>query len=316
MRLNAVILDAESLGTGDVSLSAIELIDGVKVTAFDNTSEADILERIKDCDIVFTNKVPLTAKTLSKAPNIKYIGVLATGTNCIDMAYCTSHGIAVRNVEKYGTASVTQHTLMLLLNLVCKTQTQLNQAANGRWAEATQFCVMTPEVYELAGKTAVIVGFGELGKRFSTLLEALGMNVIIASAPGRETESRMPLDEALPFADVVSLHCLLDLSTEKMMNSERFALMKKGAFFLNTSRGGLVDERALLHSLESGHLGGAGLDVLTEEPPSWNNPLLNAELDNLLVTPHWAWGAVESRQRLINMAANHLKNFLATSSLD
>ncbi|MEM0912971.1 MAG: NAD(P)-dependent oxidoreductase, partial [Pseudomonadota bacterium] len=253
MNYNAVILDAESLGTGDVSIDIIKEIDGVNVTSFENTSESQVLQRIDGCEVVFTNKVPLSQNTLSKATSVKYIGVLATGTNCVDLSYCEKHGITVRNVEKYGTASVTQHALMLLLNLVCKTQEQLRRVASGGWSSAKQFCVMTSGVAELSGKTAVVVGYGELGKQFCTLLEVLGMKVIIASAPGRETEDRKRIDDALPLADVVSLHCLLSESTKRMMNTSRFALMKKGAFFINTSRGGLVDEDALLQSLLSGH---------------------------------------------------------------
>ncbi len=310
MKKKAVILDANSLGVGDVSLRAIEDIGSIDVISYENTPEIEILPRMQNADIVFTNKVPLYEKTLREAPNLKYIGVLATGTNCIDTDYCKSRGITVKNVEKYGTSSVTQHALMLLLNLVCKTQKQLQHARNGNWANSSQFCVMTPEVFELAGKTAVIVGYGELGKQFSRILEALGMNVTIASVPGRDSPSRMRLDEALPMADVVSLNCLLSPSTDKMMNEGRFSLMKKGAYFINTSRGGLVDEKALLQSLLSGHLGGAALDVLSTEPPDTNNALINANLDNLLITPHWAWGAVESRQRLIDIAASHLQAFL------
>ena len=309
MSLKAVILDANTLGE-DISIEPITSITGLDFTVYSTTQPHETLERIINCDIIFTNKVVLSKTLLSQAKNLRYIGVLATGVNCIDMAYCSQAGITVKNVEGYGTASVTQHAFMLLLNLACKSDMQFSQVKNNQWQQANRFCLPTPGVVELSGKTATIIGNGELGQAFGTIMQAMGIHVIKAQVPGRNIKQRVPLDEALKQSDIVSLHCLLSDHTSNMMDHERFQLMKKGAFLINTSRGGLIDEAALLHNLQNKHLGGAGIDVLSVEPPKAGNVLLEAKLPNLIITPHWAWGAVESRKRLVELAAQHLKTFI------
>ncbi len=307
--LKSVLLDADTLGQ-DVSLRAFDISQDIDLKVYRSTSANELLDRVTDATVIFTNKVELNRDTLSHCSQLKYIGVLATGMNCIDLNYCNDHNIIVKNVEGYGTASVTQHALMLLLNLSCHSLQQFHQVQQGQWQQSSQFCLQTRGVVELSGKNAVIIGFGELGKQFAKLCQALGMNVIVPSTPGRETSSRPTLEHVLPKADVVSLHCLLSEKTEKLINAERLSLMKTSAILINTSRGGLIDEEALYDALKKNEIRGAGLDVLTQEPPSPDNILLSSGLPNLIITPHWAWGATESRQRLIDIASSHYKNFL------
>lgn len=305
----SVILDADTLGQ-DVSLKPFDISSQIELLIHSKTLPNEVLARVKDATVIFTNKVELNKEILVQCTRLRYIGVLATGTNCIDVDFCKKHNIEVQNVEGYGTASVTQHALMLLLNLACNSLQQIQQVQQGLWQQSANFCLQTPGVIELSGKNAVIVGYGELGKQFARLCETLGMNVIVPSTPGREKSSRPNLDDVLPDADVVSLHCLLSDKTCEMINSKRLSRMKRSAILINTSRGGLINESDLYIALKSQEIGGAGLDVLTVEPPSSNNILLKSNLPNLIITPHWAWGAKESRQRLVNIAASHYTKFL------
>ena len=247
---------------------------------------------------------------LEQAPRCRYIGILATGMNNVDLDYCKQRGITVNNVAGYGTDSVAQHTLMLMLNLATSALATMRQVQQGEWSQSPFFCLLDNPVIELAGKHLVIVGYGTLGQRVAELAKAFGMRVSVAARPGTQHTSRRPLDELLPEADVVSLHCQLSDDTAEMINAERLALMKPGAFLINTARGGLIDEQALLTALTQNQIGGAALDTLSVEPPPADHPLLNAQLPNLLITPHSAWAAKEARQRLITLAVNKLSAFL------
>ncbi|MBU3020284.1 D-2-hydroxyacid dehydrogenase [Aestuariibacter sp. A3R04] len=308
--MKAVLLDADTLHPTTLDLRRLTDLP-ITLTQYAQTSMAECAERIADADIILTNKVILNEKLLSHAHKCQYIGVMATGTNNIDKAYCQSHGITVANVEGYGTDAVAQHALMLLLNLTTSFNAYQRDVNQGVWSDGPHFCLLNHPVYELAGKHLVIVGYGELGRRFAELARALGMRVSVAARPGKADDCRPTLDKLLPEADVVSLHCLLSDDTYHLIDKTRLSLMKPTALLINTARGALIDEHALLVALKSGTIGGAGLDGLSAEPPPRDHPLLNTGLSNLLITPHSAWVAAEARQRLVNIAAKQLADFLA-----
>ncbi|GGF63882.1 D-2-hydroxyacid dehydrogenase [Alteromonas lipolytica] len=307
--MRAVILDGDSLGT-DLTLDEFSALP-IELIRYPATTPAQVDERIRDADIVLVNKVVLNADSLCQAAQLKYVGVLATGTNNVDTDYCQQHNIVVKNVDGYGTDSVAQHAMMLLLNLATSFVPTRQQVKQGDWSRSPFFCLLDNPVMELAGKHLVIVGYGTLGQRFAELARAFGMRVSVAARPGTDAPDRQPLDTLLPEADVLSLHCQLSPQTEKMMNAERLALMKSSALLINTARGGLIDEAALVSALNNGVIAGAALDTLSVEPPPSDHPLLNADLPNLLITPHSAWSAKDARQRLVQIAADRLNAFIA-----
>jgi len=259
---------------------------------------------------VLVNKVVLNVDALGQAEKLRYVGVLATGTNNVDTEYCQQHGIRVNNVDGYGTDSVAQHAMMLLLNLATSFAPTTQQVKQGDWSRSPYFCLLDNPVIELAGKHLVIVGYGTLGQRFAELARAFGMKVSVAARPGTTSAERRALDDLLPEADVVSLHCQLSQQTEKLINAERLALIKPSALLINTARGGLIDETALVTALNEGQIAGAALDTLSVEPPPADHPLLQLDLPNLLITPHSAWSAIEARQRLVQIAAERLQAFI------
>lgn len=315
--MKAVILDANSLGPGDVSLGPITGLP-LQWTVHDYTEPAEVAGRIADADIVLTNKAPIGDVELAAAPGLRYIGVLATGTNVIDLEAAAARGIVVTNVIGYGTGSVVQHTWALILALTTRLPDYNVAALDGRWAASRNFCLMDFPVVELAGKTLGIVGHGQLGKAVADIGRAFGMVVKVAALPWRHGEAadRVPLDQLLRKVDVLSLHCPLTEETRGLIGRRQLAMMKSSALLINCARGGLVDEQALAEALEDGEIAGAGVDVLTEEPPVNGNPLLNFDLPNLIVTPHSAWIARESRQRLIQQVADNLRGFLAGSPVN
>ena len=306
--MRAVVLDGDSLGT-DLSLREFESLP-ITLTRYPTTSPEQINERICDAEIVLVNKVVLNADALAQAEKLRYVGVLATGTNNVDTKYCQQHGIRVNNVDGYGTDSVAQHAMMLLLNLATSFAPTTQQVKQGDWSRSPYFCLLDNPVMELAGKHLVIVGYGALGQRFAELARAFGMKVSVAARPGTTSAERRALDGLLPEADVVSLHCQLSPQTDKLINAERLALMKSSALLINTARGGLIDEVALVTALNGGQIAGAALDTLSVEPPPADHPLLQLDLPNLLITPHSAWSAIEARQRLVQIAAERLQAFI------
>ncbi|HCB18402.1 MAG TPA: glycerate dehydrogenase [Alteromonas sp.] len=306
--MRAVVLDSDSLGT-DLTLSEFESLP-VTLTRYPTTTPEQVNERIRDAEIVLVNKVVLNADALGQAEKLRYVGVLATGTNNVDTDYCQQHGITVNNVDGYGTDSVAQHAMMLLLNLATSFAPTTQQVKQGDWSRSPYFCLLDNPVMELAGKHLVIVGFGTLGQRFAELARAFGMKVSVAARPGTTSAERRALDGLLPEADVVSLHCQLSPQTDKLINAERLALMKSSALLINTARGGLIDEVALVTALNGGQIAGAALDTLSVEPPPADHPLLQLDLPNLLITPHSAWSAIEARQRLVQIAAERLQAFI------
>jgi len=310
--MKAVILDAQTLAPDDLDLSSITGL-AFDWKLYDYCSPDQVAERIAGAEIVLTNKAPITAEQIEQNPQLKYIGVLATGTNNVDLHAAKEQAVVVTNIVKYGTASVVQHAWSLILALVTNQHAYTKAVKEGVWQQSRMFCLLDYPIVELYGKKLLIVGYGELGKAVASVARAFGMEVIVAQVPGSPSHNdavqRLPLCEALPQADVVSLHCPLTEQTCDLLGARELAQMKPGALLINTARGGLVNEQALVDALRSGYLGGAGFDVLAQEPPI-TNLLLDSDVPNLIITPHCAWGSRESRQRLVNIAGDNLKAFL------
>ncbi len=308
--MRAVFLDTSTLGT-DVDLNPL-VNDGNDWTLFDATEEDQVAERIREAEILVSNKVPLSGKLLKSADSLRFITVPATGTNNIDLDTAQSLGIPVSNCSAYGTASVSQHVLALILALATRLLDYRGAALDGRWERSPMFCLLDFPVMELQDKTLGIIGYGELGKGVARLAEAFGMQVLIANRPGktRIDKDRIPLDELLPQVDILSLHCPLTRETENLIGAREFSLMQRHALLINCARGGIVDETDLAQALIKGQIAGAGVDVLSEEPPRSGNILLDPTIPNLIVTPHSAWASREARQRIVHMTAENIKGFI------
>lgn len=305
----AAFLDLDSIGREDLDMSALER--AVEDWRWHGLVSVDELHQVlTDVDIVVSNKVVLTEQDLSRANKLKLVCVAATGTNNVDLVAAASHNIAVSNVSGYATASVAQHAYTLLLALTTRFGEYTAAVKHGQWSKSRFFCLLDYPVRELAGKTLGIVGYGHLGKAVAAIAEAFGMRVLLAKRNDEDQRpNRIALHDLLPQVDVLSLHCPLTESTRGLIGANELALMKPDAVLINTARGGLVDERALLEALHKQQIGGAGLDVLQHEPPPADDPLLNASLPNLIITPHTAWISRESRQRLINEIALNIEAF-------
>ncbi|WP_254274757.1 D-2-hydroxyacid dehydrogenase [Halomonas sp. 3H] len=309
--MKAVILDAASLGP-DIDLAPIRAqVDTLEVHPQSSTAEAR--ERLAGARVAIVNKVVLDGATLEALPDLELICVLATGTNNIDMAVAERLGIAVRNVTAYGTASVAQHTLMLMLTLANRLPLYQRDVAGGRWGESPFFCRMDHGTLQLEGKHLVIVGQGVLGSRVAQLAEAFGMRVTFAARPGKADDRRPSLAELAPEADVISLHCPLSDATRHLVDAALLATLRPGALLVNCARGGIIDEEAALAALREGRLGGLGVDVLPVEPPRDGHPLIDALAEplNLIVTPHNAWITPEARQNVVTLTAENLRTWLA-----
>lgn len=306
-RLSAVFLDHASLDQGDLDLQVLrDSADGL--TLYDATAPQQVAERIGEHQVAITNKVVIDEDVMQACPNLKAILIAATGTNNVDLQAAAQRGIAVYNCQAYGTPSVAQHTLMLMLVLITRYDSYRRAVQQGDWQRSSQFCLLDYPIGELSGRTLGILGYGELGQEVGRLASAFGMRVLVGSIPGRAHPDRPALEQLLPEVDVLTLHCPLTEATRGMIGAAELAAMKPGSLLINTGRGGLVDEQALVDSLRSGHLAGAGVDVLTEEPPVNGNPLLDAGLPNLVVTPHCAWGSREARQRIVGQLADNLRH--------
>ena len=307
----AVFLDHQSLDLGDLDLSPLEQqFDSLQL--YPATTPAQVAERLQGATAVISNKVMLDAASLAANPQLELILVAATGTNNVDLNAASAQGITVCNCQGYGTPSVAQHTLALLLALATRLCDYRQAVADGQWAKASQFCLLDYPIVELEGKTLGLLGHGELGGAVARLAEALGMRVLLGQIPGRPPrEGRLPLEELLPQVDALTLHCPLNEQTRHMIAARELALLRPGALVVNTARGGLIDEQALADALRAGHLGGAATDVLSVEPPVDGNPLLAPDIPRLIVTPHSAWGAVEARQRIVGQLADNAQGFFA-----
>ena len=307
---HAVILDAKSLGP-QIDLAAIrESVSHLEV--FEQSSTQQAAERLAEADIAIVNKVVLDAKTLQQLPKLRLICVLATGLNNIDLETAKANNIVVKNVAAYGTASVSQHTLMLMLSLANRLPLYQRDVAAGEWQRSDFFCLQDYPTLQLSGKHLVMVGQGELGSEVARLAKAFGMNVSFTARPGNETNDKRPsLDDLLADADVISLHCPLSDATKHLINRERLAKAKPSLLLINCARGGMIDEIAALDALRCGKLGGLAVDVLPAEPPRDGHPLLDALAEplNLIVTPHNAWVTPEARQNIVSLTANNISEW-------
>ena len=309
--MKIVILDGYTLNPGDLSWAELEQLG--QLTVYDRTEPAAVAGRIGDADIVFTNKTPITAETIGSCPNLRWIGVLATGYNIVDVEAASTRNIPVSNIPTYGTNAVAQFAIAQLLELCHHIGDHSRSVAQGDWNKCPDWCYWNTPLIELAGKTMGIIGFGRIGQQTAAIAKALGMTILANDSyhnPALEGDlcHYCDLDTLLAQSDVISLHCPLLPSTQGIINKDTIAKMKDGVMLLNTSRGPLIIEEDLAQALNSGKVGGAACDVVSTEPILPNNPLLQAK--NILITPHMAWAPKESRARLMGIATQNLKSYL------
>lgn len=309
--MNICILDGYSLNPGDLDWSPVERLGDV--TLFDRTPADKIVERAADADIVLTNKVPFSADTLRQLPRLRFICVLATGYNIIDTEAAARQGVVVANIPAYSTMSVAQMAFAHILNITNHVASYAREVADGKWTNCPDFCFWDSALTELAGKTMGIVGLGNTGMATARIAVAMGMKVVAMTSKSADTLPEgitpAPLDDVLASADVVSLHCPLTPSTRHLINAASIAKMKPSAILINTGRGPLVDEQAVADALNGGRLAAFGADVLSQEPPRGDNPLLSAR--NCFLTPHIAWATLEARTRLMSTATENVRQFIA-----
>lgn len=309
--MKIVILDGYTENPGDLSWEGFEKLGEVKV--YDRTPADEIVSRIGDAEVIYTNKTPISAETIARCPNLKYIGVLATGYNVVDVQAARERGIPVTNIPTYGTAAVGQFAIAMLLEICHHVAHHSDAVHQGRWENNADWCFWDYPLIELAGKTMGIIGFGRIGQTTGRIAKALGMRVIaydsFESDAGREIGEYVSLDELLAQSDVISLHCPLFPQTQGIIDKDAIAKMKDGVIILNNSRGPLIVEQDLADALNSGKVYAAGVDVVSTEPIRADNPLLTAK--NCLITPHISWAPKESRQRLMDIAVNNLGAYLA-----
>ena len=310
--MKIVVLDGYCLNPGDLSWDTLRAVGPLEV--YDRTPEDQVADRAAGASMLLTNKTPLSAAVLAQLPDLKYIGVLATGYNIVDVAAAKSRGVTVCNIPTYGTASVAQFAFALLLELCHRVGAHSEAVRQGEWSRSADWSFWKYPLIELAGKTMGIVGLGRIGRQTAAIAHALGMRVVAhdsirTNAPDYPGFSWLPIDRLLAESDVVSLHCPLTPDNKGLIDRRRVAGMKRTAFLLNTSRGPLVNDQELADALNEGVIAGAGLDVLSIEPPTEGNPLLMAR--NCIVTPHIAWATREARERLLGIAVENVEAFLA-----
>lgn len=305
-----VILDAETTNPGDLSWDWLKEYGELEI--YPRTPKELILKRCKNADTVITNKTPLEKDDLEKMPNLKFVAVLATGYNVVDTAYLKQRNIPVSNIPAYSTQAVAQLVFAHITEFYNAVSLHSNDVKSGGWSRCPDFCYQLSPLTELCGKTIGIIGFGKIGQAVADIAEAYKMNLLAVS--GHETEQTgrknfgwSTLDELARKSDIVTLHCPLTEKTEKIINADFLSKMKPTALLINTARGGAVDEQALAAALNSGKIAGAGVDVLSTEPPKADNPLLNAK--NCNITPHIAWAAYETRERLMQILKNNVQAF-------
>ncbi len=280
--------------------------------AYAHTSPSEVVERLQGATVVISNKVAITREMLAQLPDLKLIAVAATGYNQIDVAAAREYTVGVCNIRDYAIHGVAEHTLMLMLSLRRQLLAYRQRLAAGEWQTAAGFCLFAEPLHDLAGSRMAIVGSGALGQATAALARAFGMDVVFVERKGvaQVRDGYVAWDEALTSADVISLHCPLNEATKNMIAAAELAQMKSSAILINTARGGLVDEAALLAALQAGQIAGAGVDVLVAEPPRAGNALLDVQLPNLIVTPHVAWASVETMQTLADQLIGNIDCFL------
>ena len=311
--MKIVILDGYTENPGDLSWDALAALGDL--TVYDRTdirNEAEIIARIGDAEVVYSNKTPISRAVIDACPNMKFISLLATGYNVVDYQYAREKGIPVTNIPGYSTDAVAEHTFALLLEICRNVGLHSRTVHEGRWSSNPDFCYWDTPLMELAGKTMGIIGFGSIGRRVGRIARAFGMEVLATGSreteEGRAIGTYVALDTLLARADVVTLHCPLFPETQGLINAENIAKMKDGAILLNTARGGVIVDQDVAQALNSGKLRAAGMDVVTTEPIPADNPLLGAK--NCFLTPHIAWAAKETRQRLMDRAVANLRAYL------
>ncbi|MCL1141902.1 D-2-hydroxyacid dehydrogenase [Shewanella gaetbuli] len=307
--MNIVVLDGFTLNPGDLSWQGFEQL--AQCVVYDHTEQHDVVARANKADIVLTNKTVLSAHTLKQLPNVKYIGVLATGTNVVDVEYAKQHGIVVTNIPAYGPDAVAQMVFAHILSHTQQVALHDSAVKQGHWSEQRDFCFTLAPLMSLKGKTIGLIGYGDIAQHVAKIALSFGMNVLVHT-PTPKTElaqgvSWCTLTDLLPQSHFVSLHCPLTPATEQLIDQPLLAQLPKNTLIINTARGGLVNEQALADWLNAGK-GFAAVDVLSTEPPSPNNPLLSAK--NITITPHIAWATKEARQNLMNIAVDNCQQFI------
>ena len=308
--MKAVFLDYATMGPGLDLRPLRALLPELEI--FDVTRDDQVAPRIRDAEFIFANKIRLTPDLLENATQIRFIGLTATGTDNVDLEAAQQHGIAVCNIRAYCTESVVEHVFGTLLSLSHNLHRYNASVRAGEWQRAQDFCMLTHPIRELSAMTLGVVGYGELGTAVATMARAFGMNVLISARPGAVSidNDRVLFDDLLKRSDAISLHCPLNDETRNLFDADAFARMKDNAILINTARGGLVDSQALVDALQSGRLSGAAIDVLSKEPPRRGDPLLDYVGDNLIMTPHIAWGSDEARQKALDELAANVEAFL------
>ncbi|SFS80396.1 D-2-hydroxyacid dehydrogenase [Paenibacillus sp. BC26] len=309
--MRIVVLDGFTLNPGDLDWAEFNELG--ELIVYERTAREDIVNRALRADVVLTNKTPISAEIMAKLPQLQYIGVLATGYNVVDTEAAAEHDIVVTNVPDYSTHSVVQLVFALMLELTYHVTAHSSAVHSGRWSAGPDFTFSLHPLMELSGKTMGIVGYGQIGQQVARAALAFGMNVVVHTrtpkvVPGLESVAFVSNSELFRTADVVSLHCPLTQDTTGLVNQRTLGLMKRSAILINTARGGHVVEQDLANALNSGRIAGAGLDVLSVEPPAVDHPLLHAA--NCTITPHIGWATVEARKRLMGIAADNLRSFM------
>ncbi|MBQ9941162.1 MAG: D-2-hydroxyacid dehydrogenase [Clostridia bacterium] len=302
--MKTVVLDGYGVNPGDLSWQWLSGSGEYEV--YERTGEKDVYERTKDADAVIINKIVFDKPLIDRLPKLKYIGITATGYNVVDTEYAYKKGIIVTNVPAYSTESVAQHTFTLMLELMNRASVHNESVKNGKWSSNADFCYWLSPQIELCGKTLGLIGSGKIGTRVAEIAKAFGMNVIMTGSTMKE--GRVSLDKVLSQSNIISLHCPMNKDTDKIINKENISKMRDGVYIINTSRGGLIDEKAVSDALIHGKIKGFAADVLSCEPPKSDNPLLAAP--NTLITPHLAWATFEARTRLMKVVKENLENFL------
>ncbi len=306
----AVFLDAATIDIGDVDLTRLSQV-AAPLHLYPNTTAEELAYRHLDAWCVITNKVLLDRAFFQARPNLRLVCITATGINNVDLQAAQEHGVTVANCKGYSTETVAQHTFMLMLALVRSLPLYQGDVAAGAWSKSDMFCLLNHPVAELRGLKLGIVGYGDIGKRVAEIARFFGMVILIADRPnGPAKPGRVPFREVLAHCDVLTLHCPLTPDTEQLINAETLSLMKPSASLINTARGQLMDEAALLNALQHKVIASAAVDVLTTEPPPAEHSLINAKLANLIITPHCAWASREARQTALQQTAQNIAEYL------
>jgi glycerate dehydrogenase len=313
--MRIIVLDGYTLNPGDISWQGLEELG--ELTVYDRTPAEEIFFRSREAEIILTNKTPLGSDMLNRLDRLRYIGVLATGYNVIDIEIARKRGIVVTNIPAYGTASVAQMTFALLLELCLHVQKHSDSVMSGKWANSKDFCFSEYPLIELAGKTIGIIGFGNIGQKVADIatafdMEVLGYDLSQTNQSHRKNFTWCGISDLLNHSEIISIHCPLTIDTEGLINKSTIKKMKNATLLINTSRGPIIVEKDLADALNNGEILGAGLDVLSIEPPLPDNPLFTAR--NCIITPHIAWATREARSRCMNIAVTNIKSFLSGMS--